>query len=257
MHRSLLFLLLAACGTDPASPDANDEPDAVDEPVPVSASGHAFFFGPPGGRVPDAEVTILEIPGLSTTTAEDGYWSFDDLPSGAAVSFVMSHPDHTPIQTGTITLPDHDIEQVSFQAPSNTIFEYMSDLVGVTPDPSLCQVASTVTRMGHSLYDTVPDTHGEPGATVTIDPPLPPEHGPVYFDLITAGMIFPNPDLTETTDDGGVLYTNVPPGTYVLSAHKPDTVFVDVVITCRPGYLVNAAPPWGLQAIEGGIGPRE
>jgi hypothetical protein len=246
-----------ACGGARNGSDAGDDADAPGEPALVGASGNAFFFGPPGGRIEGGVVTMLEFPGPSVVTGAEGEWAFDGLPEGARVSFVMTHPDHPTIQTGTITLPAHDVEKVSFQAPDWDMYGYLSDLVGVEPGGELCQIATTVTRMGNSLYDTTPGTHGEPGATVTIDPPLPDGRGPIYFDLITAGMIFPNPDLAETTDDGGVLWVNVPPGEYVLRADKPDTVFTEVLVTCRPGLLVNASPPWGLQAIEGGVGPGE
>ena len=84
-----------------------------------------------------------------------------------------------------------------------------------------------------------------PGATVTITPSLPSEHGPIYFNA----NVIPQADLTETSDDGGVLYTNVPPGTYVLSASKDGVTFEDVTIQCEPDVLVNPSPPHGLQAL--------
>jgi len=262
MVRDVILVVCLMCmgcgGGGGGSSDGQTDGDAGDEPVgPVSASGHAFVFGPPGGRVEGGTVTVLEIPGLTTTTDADGYWEFPDLPGDALVSFVMHKEGHPLIQTGSIRLEGEDIEQVSFQSPTDDMFEFIENYTLVESDPTMCQVASTVTRRGHSLYDTEPGTHGEPGATVTVDPPLPAAHGPIYFNLVTYDMIFPDPDLEETSDDGGVLFVNVPPGDYVLTAHKPDTVFTEVVITCRAGVLVNAAPPWGLQAVEGGVGPRE
>jgi hypothetical protein len=250
-------VLLAACSSRSTAEDSSTGGDGSAEVALVGASGHAFNFGPPGGRIEGGEVSILELDAPAVITGEEGEWAFEGLEAGTEVSFVMDHPDHPLIQTGTILLPEEDIEQVSFQAPTHEMYGYLSDLVGTEPDPALCQIATTVTRIGNSLYDTTPGTHGEPGATVTSEPEIPPECGPIYFDLITAGMIFPNPDLSETTDDGGVLWVNVPPGRYVLTAHKPDTEFTQVTITCRPGVLVNAAPPWGLQATSGGVGPRE
>ncbi len=258
---ALALGLACGCGGNAGPDDGDSGSDATDgeeaEPVPVSASGHAFDFGPSGGRVEGAVVTIPELPGLSTTTGADGEWAFHDLVSGTTLSFSMSMTGFPVVQTGTITLGPEGAELVTFQAPTQDMFDYMADLVGIVPDPARCQIATTVTRMGNSLYDTTPGTHGEPYATVTSEPPIPAGSGPIYFNLVTAGIIFPDPDLTETTDDGGVLWVNVEPGTYVLTAHKPDTVFRDVVITCRAGVVVNASPPWGLQAIEGGVGPRE
>jgi len=41
-------------------------------------------------------------------------------------------------------------------------------------------------------------------------PPLSAEHGPVYF----SANVIPDPTLTQTTEDGGVVFTNVPEGEY-------------------------------------------
>jgi hypothetical protein len=80
---------------------------------------------------------------------------------------------------------------------------------------------------------------------VTIDPALPPEHGPVYFNA----QVIPQPDRVDTSEDGGVLFTNVPAGMYTLRASKPGVTFEDVVVTCDPDVLVNPSPPYGLQAL--------
>ena len=88
--------------------------------------------------------------------------------------------------------------------------------------------------------------HGEEGATVTIEPAIPVEQGPIYF----GSNVIPDPDLTETTDDGGVLFYNVPPGRYTLEANKKGVTFESVTMECRAGVLVNASPPYGLQALE-------
>jgi|GEM_PF-3542389 len=44
------------------------------------------------------------------------------------------------------------------------------------------------------------------------------------------------------------VFLNVPPGDYVLTAHKAGMSFTPAAIRCRAGVLVNASPPWGLQA---------
>ena len=80
---------------------------------------------------------------------------------------------------------------------------------------------------------------------------------PIYFQTVRHDVIYPDRKLSRTTEDGGLLFVNVPPDTYTLRAHKEGTTFTDVMIKCRAGMIVNGAPPWGLQAVEGGIGPRE
>ena len=169
---------------------------------------------------------------------------FPDLPAGATATFVFEKDGYPVVYTKTFTLPDSGtVERVTFQVPDDATYNALSLIVGITPDPTMCQIASTVTRVGKSLYDE--GAHGEAGATVTIDPPLPAENGPIYFN----SMVIPDPDLTETSDDGGILYTNVPVGTYTIHAVKDGVTFEDVVITCEADVLVNPSPPHGLQAL--------
>ena len=102
--------------------------------------------------------------------------------------------------------------------------------------------------MGKSLYD--PGAHGEAGATVTVTAAdgsvLGSEYGPIYFNE----SVLPDYSWTETSDDGGVLFVNVPPGEYLWTAEKAGVAFRSVKMKCRAGWLVNASPPWGLQALE-------
>lgn len=220
----------------------------------VSVSGHVMQFSQSGGRLEGAVISILEFPGINSTSGADGEFMFPALPSGSQVSFVMSHPDYPPIQTGTFTLGSDNLERVTFQAPDHYMYSLLARISQVQPDPKRCQIATTVTRVGLSTYDGG-TSHGEPDATVLISPTPAETVGPIYFNLANHNTIFPDLALTQTTLDGGVLFLNTFPGEYTLSALKPDTTFTDVTIRCRPGLLVNASPPQGLQAIQGGIGP--
>ncbi|MDF1562849.1 MAG: hypothetical protein P1V51_07385 [Deltaproteobacteria bacterium] len=237
----LVLVLSASCG----------EPG-----VPVNVSGTAFGFGG-GGRIEGATVGVVEFPDLSTLTDEQGEWGFaGQLRSGDEVTFTLEGEGRPPIQTATFVLGEEGLEQVSFQSPDDFMYELLSDMVSLEPDPERCQIASTVTRQGYTLFAWSGETHGEPEATVSIEPALPFTSGPIYFDLASAGVIWPDPDLTRTTDDGGVLFLDVPEGEYRLEAHKAGATFREVKIKCRAGWVANAAPPWGLQALEGGVGPR-
>ncbi len=111
--------------------------------------------------------------------------------------------------------------------------------------------------------------HGEPGAIATLAPDDTAEVGPVYFDDEVM------PDLTRTYSslDGGVLFVNVEPGDYTLSAscvedptdfvaeypaeeHEDQSLrcqteeveFESLLLKCRPGVFLNASPYYGLQA---------
>lgn len=211
----------------------------------VTIDGDAFFFnGGPGldGRVAGATVTLVEHPERQAVTAVDGHFQFAGFAAGDEATFALAFPNHHPIQTGTLTVGSEPITRVTFQVVHEAIYANLADMLGVTPDPAKCQIVSTVTRVGKSLYDE--GAHGEAGATVTLAPPLAAE-GPIYFN----SSVLPERGLTETSDDGGVLFLQVPPGTYTLTATKPGVSFRQVKIECRAGYLLNASPPWGLQAL--------
>lgn len=215
------------------------------EPIPVAAlEGDAFAFALAGKMLSGATVTVLEDPERSVVTDKDGHFRLDDLPVGSDVSLRLAQPGYPPIQTGTFTLPPEGITRATFQAPEQAVYDLFAGVIMVTPDPQTCQLVTTVTRVGKSLYD--PGAHGEAGVTVQLDPPLPAEHGPVYFNA----DVVPDLSLSETSDDGGVAYTNVPPGEYTLVGTKDGAAFTAVRFKCEAGWLVNASPPWGIQRLE-------
>lgn len=232
---------------DPGDGDGDGDPgdgdgdgDAAET---IAVSGDAFAFGP-SAMIGDADVSVLELPEFTTTTDAMGHWEFPELPAGAQATFVFDKSGYPRVYTKTFTLPETGtVERVTFQVPDDATYGALALIVDIEPDPTTCQIASTVTRVGKSLYDE--GAHGEAGATVTIEPSLPAEHGPIYFNA----QVIPQPDLTETSEDGGVLYTNVPPGTYTMHASKDGVTFEDVVVTCEPDVLVNPSPPHGLQAL--------
>lgn len=230
---SIAPFALAGCG---------DDDDGEIATATVSGDAIPFDRGP-DGRIEGADVSILEHPEFRMTTGADGHFEFTGVPVGSDVTLVMEHPQYYPIQTGTIELGPEGAERITFQAVTYAIFDAFAAIVEVDPDETKCQMVTTVTRVGKSIYD--PGAHGEEGAVVTLDPPLPAEHGPVYFNT----QVIPDFALDETSDDGGVVFMQVPPGDYVWTATKPGVEFTQVRMKCRAGILVNASPPWGLQAL--------
>lgn len=221
----------------------------------ATVSGDAMHFGLGGGPVPGGTVTVLERPDLSTVTGPDGHWVLDGLVVGADATFVLTAAGRPVVQTATFTVPAGGLERVAFQSPDDQIFAGFAQVLRIQPDPTRCQVASTVTRRGHSVYGPA-GSHGEPGAVAWIDPAPANADGPVYFNLIDAGLIWPDRSLDRTTADGGVVWTNVTPGTYTLRAALAGADIAPARIICRPGVLVNASPPWGLQVVAGGLEPN-
>lgn len=239
----LVILVAASAGPGAAEP----------EPAVASASGWAFDFSSfqllVGGTV-----SVVEQLELTATVATDGTWRIDGLPVGSDATFVLDAPGQFPIQTATFTVPAGGLERVSFQSPSEPIAAALGQVVGEEIRDDRCQIASTVTRRGYSLDVPGPDgTHGEPGATVTIEPKPAAGGTAVYFNLSAATTIWPDRSLRSTTADGGVLFANVTPGTYVLRAHKAGAEIDPVRIRCTAGRLTNASPPHGLQVRSGGL----
>ena len=213
---------------------------------PVIVTGTAFAFALPGtpyGRMEGATISVLERPEISTTADDKGEFRLEGLLSGEEASFVIVLKGYPEAQTKTFTLPEAGIERLTFQVPADTLYKVLADVVGVTLDPELCQLVSTVTRVGKSLFDE--GAHGEVGASVSLEPEVAPERGPIYFN----DDVIPDKTQSLSSTDGGIVYTNIPPGEYVLKAHKVGVDFESVRVKCRAGVLVNASPPYGLQAL--------
>jgi hypothetical protein len=86
--------------------------------------------------------------------------------------------------------------------------------------------------------------HGVAGATAHAKPALPDA---VYFN----DQVIPDRSRTETSGDGGIVWTEVPKGTYRVITESPSTRFASFLATCKPGRIVNANPPWGAYELVG------
>ena len=242
----------------------------------VSFSGIAWAFtlpGTPYGRISGATVSILEMPELETTTNEDGEFTIEGLPVGSQATPVLEHPDHPLTYAKTHTVPDADLDNLTFQIPTNILFTLIETglvdggvIEGV--DPGKCQMVSTFTRFGRTIDS--PGHHGEPGAILSIAPENISEAGPIYFN----DEVLPDPSRTYSSLDGGVLVLNVEPGDYTWSAScvedPTDLIaeyppldnegeslrcqtgpveFESILMKCRAGIFLNASPSYGLQAL--------
>ena len=218
--------------------------DSGSDSTRASVSGIAApFVGAVENRISGATVYVLEMPERSVVTGDDGVFRFDGLPVGAEVTLVMEHPNYPLIQMGTHVVPMGGIDDLTFQAPTPLIYNSLAAIVDLTPDPERCQIVTTATRLNGTILE--PGAHGEDMVTVTTEPPIPAESGPIYFN----SSVIPERSLTETSDDGGILYTNVTPGEYILHGMKSGVELESVKIKCRAGVLVNASPPRGMNVL--------
>jgi hypothetical protein len=250
-----VLFLLAACTPPDEPPDEEPTPPVAEEPAwgegDRSLSGNAFFFGMETvGQidwlqdVEDARLFVYEAPELEVILDPTDSHAFviEGIPTGVEVTLALTHPDFFPHLTSTFVV-NEDLVNLTFQSVSNRIAELAGDLLQIdTFALGRCQMATTVTAPEpQNIW-----APGEPGATVTLSPPVPEEQGPYYFNE----SVMPTTTLTETTSDGGVTVMDAAPGEYIWSGHKDGVEFGDLKMKCVAGWLTNAAPPWGMNVLE-------
>ncbi len=260
-----LLLVLSACSEPQISalscgdgrvddPEECDEADAngtpghcnadCTAPVLVAVEGDvlAFMSEVDGERIAGATVSVVDRPELSVVTGDDAHFRFD-VPVGSDLTLRVEHPSYKTTQTATITVGPNGVAPFAIQVVPTGLFKALSGLVPLpVEEDQFCVIASTVARMGGSLY--VHLRQGIEGAAVTLEPAAPAESGPIYFNE----SVLPDAMQPSTSKDGGVLFYRVPPGDYVMHASRADTVFNEVRFQCRAGIIVNAGPPLGLLA---------
>ena len=240
----LLALALTACSDADSDTGSTCTADCSSSAPTATVSGVAALFNDAvEGRIAGATISVLEHPELSMVTGADGRVSFEGAVVGEEITLVLEHPDYPLVQTGTHTVPAEGIDDLTFQVPTKGTYNLLASVVKITPDPTKCQLVTTITRKGGTIL--APGAHGEAGVTVTSEPAIGAESGPIYFN----SNVVPDPKLTESSDDGGVLFTNVTPGVYVWSGQKAGSELGDVKLTCRAGVLVNASPPRGMNVL--------
>ena len=224
-----LTTALAACGDDGSA-----------EPT-VTLSGVAYGFNTPD-PVAGAVVRVVEAPDVEATTAAAGTWSLE-VPANAEATPYVSHPDFVTMHAQTFAVGDAPIADIYFQMVTPRVYDLLAGVIGITPDPTRCQVASTVSEkavQGITFAEfTAHGAHGVAGATVAL---TPDDADVVYFNV----FVVPEPSLTETSRDGGVVWGNMPVGRHTIHATHATKTFADVTIDCQPGRLINPSPPKGL-----------
>lgn len=212
----------------------------------VQLSGTAYRFNATSIKLAGATVAIAEIPGLSAVTDSNGLYTLN-VPAGKSVTPYITAPGYRSIYLQTFT-PNANLTNVNFQTPDMSTFFGLYLLLtnisgGTVPDKTGCVIVSTVSDariQGLSFSQFVGfGAHGVAGATGTSTPALP---SPVYFNE----RVTPDPAQLTTSKDGGMVWTNVPVGTYTISATHPTRKFASFTATCEMGRIVNANPPWGV-----------
>ena len=215
----------------------------------VHLRGTAYEFNNVRVRLAGATIRVAEYPKLRAKVRRDGTYDLA-VPSRAKVTPYIVAAGHHTIYLQTFRTSGEDLANVNFQTPSDAVYQALVVLLGVPVDakgnPQRCAIVSTfstrnVRDLGFAGFIGY-GAHGVAGATASATPSLP---SPVYFNA----SVIPDPTQPFSSEDGGVLWTNVRTGVYTIRARKPGTRFASFAATCRPGRIVNANPPWGLHEL--------
>ncbi|MCW2982821.1 MAG: hypothetical protein JWR63_391 [Conexibacter sp.] len=216
---------------------------------PVHLRGTAYEFNDVKVRLGGAQVRVAEDPTLGATVKADGRYDLE-VPDGRRVTPYINAAGHHTIYLQTFTTGGQDLERVNFQVPSDAIYRALAALlsvpVGADGNPVGCAIVSTfstrdVRDVGFDAF-TGYGAHGIAGATAFATPALP---APIYFNK----QVVPDRAQPSSSEDGGVIWPVVAPGTYTIHARHRTTAFAPFTATCAAGRIVNANPPWGLHQL--------
>lgn len=245
----MIWLLLIAC------PKQAPESSAGDVQT-TTVSGVVFEFQTrtplPGVQV---DLDLGEQGLLHAESDAEGRWTAA-VPDGVPFTPVLAVDGYLParhatfvVGPGTEALPGYldKPERLDLQAVPMAVFQDMADALAGTPlQREACLIVDTVTvaqvySMASFADFVILRPHGEPGVQMRLEPD--PGVDPIYFNE----SVLPDYSLSLTSQDGGVVWLNVPPGVYTVTGEHPDPSLeiVPREVTCLEGQLINLNPPMG------------
>lgn len=234
-------IALAFAGCDES--DSSEEPTCEEAPDScVTLSGTAYKFSEWEILLEGARIGIHEQPDVETFTDENGNWSLEVRAGGLVTPYIEAagYVDMT-VQTFEAT---EDIDHVFFQSVTPSTYAGMEAILGIDTDEERCHIVTTVSEIAVQGLDHADfiahGAHGVADATVELEPSVEGIEA-IYFNE----DVLPDASRTESSRDGGVVWTNVPPGVYRLRVSHPTLDFAEPLVTCMPGIFVNANPPQG------------
>lgn len=226
-------------------------PHAFFNKAPVSGFARSFVSSAP---IPNATITILEDETFQCQTDNEGRFGPIMWTVGTPITFRLEKngswwSGYRTTQTATLIVPpegihnDHYVKNVSFQVVSNMAFSCISWGMGRVEIAETGQIAVTVTPPGITM-DDIPQ--GEPDVEVSLEPD--PGVRPFYLGIVPwfhKTNFLGCQQQRATTHDGGVIFPNIPPGVYKVTARKGDRV-AEIEVSVSEGVITNASPPIGL-----------
>jgi hypothetical protein len=244
----VLLSLLAYLGLGVAESPAG----GVNDTSVIKGTAYSFDNQDP---IAGATIRARGAPGASATSRADGSYRLE-VPNRSNVTPYIEAEGYHGIFLQTFSTHGRTLRKVNFQIPTDRTYRALAALLDVkldeNGDPARCAIVSTVSTKkirNLSFREFIAyGAHGVPGATAATRPRLP---DPIYFNE----NVIPDRSLSETSKDGGVIWTEVPRGTYRVSADHPSKRFASFRATCRNGRVVNANPPQGLYQLRRGEKP--
>jgi len=222
----------------------------------VAISGRAYAFNHMDTFLSGATIRVREFPALAATTDANGDYTLD-VPDDANVTPYIEPPaGYNQIDLQTFHTRGEPIANANFQTPGDAEYNGLAALLsvpfGADNRPEQCVIVTTASARNvrgvdyETFHERTP--HGVAGATSHTIPAVP---GPIYFNE----NVIPDKTKTSTSEDGGIIWTEVPAGTYRVITESPTTRFASFLATCAPGRVVNANPPWGAYELSPGEQP--
>ncbi len=235
------FLTLAAFALPAASADRT-----------VTISGRAYAFNHSDTGLAGATIRVRELPGVSAVTDANGDYELEVPDDTDVTPYIEPPAGYHQIDLQTFHTRGRAIPNANFQTPGDAEYNGLAALLEVPlgPDgrPEQCVIVTTASARNVRGVDfetfQARTPHGVPGATAHTKPALP---GPIYFNE----SVIPDRTRTETSGDGGIIWTGVPAGAYRGITESASTRFASFLATCEPGRIVNANPPWGAYELTG------
>jgi len=235
----------------------------------VRLGGTVFHFGldlsqsPPvpypfQSTVAGTQVWIAEAPitrKLNVRTDAAGRWGATVVKlkgTTLPVSFIYERTGYVTTKSQVFDVGDSAITDLAIQFPSEAYFtlakadieQKIGTLIGA-PYTLRNVLVTTVGKSWASMYNAdLP--HGDPGVTVSISPAIqfPLSVGPIYFNEAVA----PDPTLTSTSVDGGVMFGNLPAGSNTIAASKAPFSYATLTFRVQDNVgLYIASPPHATQ----------
>jgi len=220
----------------------------------VHLRGTAYEFNSVHTMLSGAVIKVEEYPTLQAIVGADGKYDISVPSRAKKVTPYITITGYYGVHLQTFTMAGKSLDNVNFQTPTDAVAKFMMMILNIAPVDPLsaawrvkdCAIVSTFsTKNVHGLdyaHFIAYGAHGVAGATAKASPKLSGVSAPVYFNE----NVTPDRKQKSSSVDGGVIFTRVPAGTYTITASHKTAKFASFKATCKPGWVVNANPPWGL-----------